>query len=126
MVSDLGFLNPLSSAFRLLIDVIGFHNIVDAPSFDPVLSYVAYYRNHEVDWSVGHLSDPFMLGHFMAGHVKLWAQEVVSGRKHDPGHRPSDRLLGSVQICHCKGSFLTVCKSVRTVCDLLGRSVSGV
>lgn len=49
MVSDFGILAPLSSALRQLIDDIGFLSIVNTSSFDPVLSYFAYYRSDELD-----------------------------------------------------------------------------
>lgn len=122
MVLDLGVLVVLSSDLRQLIDDIGLSSIVEASSFDPVLSYVAYYRSEEVEWSTVDLSDPFTSYDFGAGRVHPLPEEVVSSRKHAHGHRFSDRLLSSVPVCYREGPSQTLGKAVRFVQDQLGRS----
>lgn len=73
MVSDLGILAPLLSALQQLIDENGFLSISNASVCDPVLSYVAYYRRDEVDWSVIDLSDHVLrVGCWECSSAALW------------------------------------------------------
>lgn len=49
MESNIRILVPLSSAMRQLINDIVSLSIIDVSRFDPVLSYVSYFRSGEVD-----------------------------------------------------------------------------
>lgn len=87
IVSDLGFLFPLSSASRQLIHDILFCSMVDESSSDPALSYISYYRKDKGAWSGIDAPDTFLLYHFAAGRVDTLPEKLVSSHKHAPGHR---------------------------------------
>lgn len=108
MVSDLGVLVPLSSTLQQIIDDNGFLSIVNAFSFDSVLSYDVDFRSDEVDWSVIALSNQIMLYYFGAVRVHPMLLEVVASCKHVDGHRVSYQLLGPVPDGYRERPFLTL------------------
>lgn len=107
MVLDPGILVPLSSAFRWLLLDNGWHSTVNVSSFDPVLSFVVYYRSDGVYWSTIYLHDPIMLKDFVSGLFPQLPQEVIPGRKHALGYCLSNRPLCLVQGHYYEGPSLT-------------------
>lgn len=96
MVSNPSVLVHLLLKLRLLIDDIAVFCIFNKSSLNSVLSYVTYDQGEDVHWSFFELRNPILLYDFLAGRAQQLLQGMVPGRKHTPGYRLYDHLLGPV------------------------------
>lgn len=89
--------------------------------YDPMLSYVVKYRSDKVECLVADFCVPFTLYAIATGRAYPLPSGVVPGRNHNPGHRSSDQLLGSVPAGYCEGPSPALDKKAQFVFDSLVR-----
>lgn len=114
------YLSSFIAALQRLIHGICFLSIFNTFNFDPLVSYGAYYRSGEVDWSVIDIHCPFLLYDVCAWACSSVAVAGGTGRNQSSENRLYDSLLGSILTCYREGLPLALDETAGFVYDFLG------